>query len=127
MLLIGGIAVLILMCIQMMNTDNIYSIEGNFQELSFARNENNTGPVMRLYAFSVEDTLWENMKQHADLLPHSKYGTTEVYYFLAEDEEAPIELNLKDSKESLFNKNMCLAYAKKDGMGRIKITRYPFR
>lgn len=113
--------------VNLMMTENINSIEGNFEELAFERNENNTGPIHRLYAFSVSDTLWENMQKHADLLPHTKYGTTEVFYFVNLDVTIPINLILKDSKASSFDKSSCVAYLKKDGMGSIKIERFPFK
>lgn len=107
-------------------TDNINTIEGDFKELAFTRNENNTGPVHRLYAFSLQDTLWKNMQEHADLLPHTKYGITEVYYFVNSHQETPIELNLTESKASVFDKENCVAYIKKDGMGTINLQKYPF-
>ncbi|MFQ3214309.1 MAG: hypothetical protein ACJAT1_001823 [Marivirga sp.] len=124
-LLITGFMVAILL--NVIFTENINSIDGGFEELAFTRNENNTGPVHRLYAFSVQDTLWENIQQHADLLAHTKYGTTEVYYFVNSDQAIPIALNLENSQNSNFDKAACIGYIKKGGMGNLSLKRYPFK
>ena len=107
-------------------SDNIHQIEGDFKELAFVRNENNTGPVKRLYAFSLSDTLWSNMEKHAALLPHTKYGTTEVFYCLAQDKPAEVTLKLNNSKGSDFGGAKCIAYVKIDGMGKLQFERFPF-
>lgn len=121
--IIGFISAIV---INMLMTDTIHSIDGGFEEMAFTRNENNTGPVHRLYAFSLADTLWKNMQQHADLLPHTKYGSTEVYYFVNPDKTSPIKLDLKNSANSAFDKGACVAYLKKDGMGKVSLQRFPF-
>ncbi len=99
-------------------------MEGEFKKLAFERNENNTGPVHRAYAFSVSDTLWQQIKQHADLLPHSKYGTTEVFYLLNSTEA--VSLQLKMGKAEIEDAPY-IAYVKKDGMGSLTIKRFPTR
>ncbi|TFV93066.1 hypothetical protein E4S40_12420 [Algoriphagus kandeliae] len=55
--------------------------EGKYEEIGFYRNENNTGPVKRIYAIHIldEDPNW--MKEFGEALPHTKYGTTSVYFF----------------------------------------------
>jgi hypothetical protein len=55
--------------------------EGKYEELGYFRNENNTGPVVRVLAVRVldEDLGW--MKEFGDAQPHSKYGRTLVLYF----------------------------------------------
>lgn len=58
-----------------------------FEELGFYRNENNTGPVLRLYAYRALTSDPAVMKEFADLLPHTKYGRTLVFFF----EEAVID------------------------------------
>ena len=45
-------------------------------------NENNTGPVIRLYAVEVKDTLVAEYTAYGDFMPHTKYGRTTVYFFL---------------------------------------------
>lgn len=106
-------------------TENINSLEGGFEELAFERNGNNTGPVQRVYAFSVEDTLWSEMNKHADLLPHTKYGTTEVYYFLKDETtKSELKLSLKGINQTVQSK--CIAHFIKDGQARIDFKKHPF-
>ncbi|ADR23053.1 hypothetical protein MATR_30980 [Marivirga tractuosa] len=106
-------------------TENINSLEGNFKELAFERNKNNTGPVHRVYVYSIEDTLWSEMKKHADLLPHTKYGTTEVFYFL-ENSVSDFQLTLSIKGVNLEAHPYCIAYAVKDGQSRLKFDQDPF-
>jgi uncharacterized protein YxeA len=106
-------------------SENINSLEGDFQELAFIRNENNTGPVHRIYAYSLKDTLWSEMRKHAELLPHTKYGTTEVYYFKAEDFQKSI-LNLSMDGINKEAQSFCIGYAKIDGQSRVMFTEHPF-
>jgi len=102
------------------------NLEGGFKELDFARNENNTGPIHRAYVYEVADTLWEQMKLHTDLLPHSKYGTTEVFYFLPNQFNGTIEL--KNGEVNLLgnNQDAYLSHTVKNGMGKIQSERNPF-
>jgi hypothetical protein len=56
--------------------------EGKYQEVGFLRNENNTGPVVRVYAIRVldrKDDSW--MNEFGTLQPHTKYGRTLVFFF----------------------------------------------
>ena len=59
----------------------VKDLTGNFKETAFYRNENNTGPILRFYAVSVSDTLYQQMIEYGNLMPHTKYGTTKVYFF----------------------------------------------
>jgi hypothetical protein len=56
-------------------------LPGNFQEVATYRNENNMGPIVRVFAVTVADTLWTEMRQYGDLMPYTKYGNTKVYFF----------------------------------------------
>ncbi len=57
----------------------------DFEELGFYRNENNTGPVLRIYAIrSLHDSSPEYMREFADAQPHTKYGRTLVFFFSPE-------------------------------------------
>lgn len=60
---------------------SVSDLKGNFKELATYRNENNTGPIVRIYAVSVEGSEWEEMKKYGDLMPYTKYGSTTVYFF----------------------------------------------
>ncbi len=125
-IIIGAIILIALMIYSMFAEENIHDLKGDFKEVAFTRNENNTGPVVRIYAFTVADTLWSTMKEHTNLLPHTKYGTTEAYYFLNSD-IAPESVNLKHPKIAFEFESYCIAKTVKDGMGNVKIFPYPFR
>jgi hypothetical protein len=125
-ILVVSVFIISIIIYSLFTSENINSLEGDFQELAFMRNENNTGPVQRVYAYSLNDTLWSEMEKHADLLPHTKYGTTKVYYFLVEDfGNSVVKLSMSGiNKEA---EPYCIAYAQKDGQSRIQFVRYPFR
>jgi hypothetical protein len=120
-----SVIIISLIFYSLFSTETINSLKGGFKELAFVRNENNTGPIIRIYAFSVEDTLWTEMQKHADLLPHTKYGTTEVYYFL-NDDSLDAELKLNMSGLSQEAKPKCLFRAIKDGQSRLEYIKNPF-
>ena len=101
-------------------------LKGNFQEVAAYRNENNTGPVVRIYAVTVADTLWREMQQYGALMPYTKYGNTKVYFFRASQPAPtavqPGALNF----DARFRQN-CLAKYEKEVMGNVTLQRYPFR
>lgn len=66
--------------------------EGKYEEIGYYRNENNTGPVVRVMAVRVLDRDEKWMKAFADSQPHSKYGRTQVFFF-SEDVSGNIALN----------------------------------
>lgn len=110
----------------LLTSENINSLKGGFQELAFMRNGNNIGPIHRVYAYSINDTLWSEMEKHADLLPHTKYGSTEVYYFLSDEfTNSDVKLRMKGIGQEA--QAYCIAYASIDGQSRIKFIKYPFR
>ncbi|MHC2992027.1 hypothetical protein OB13_10670, partial [Pontibacter sp. HJ8] len=55
---------------------SVDDLKGDFKEVAFYRNENNTGPIVRIYAVTVADTLWKEMQAYGDYMPHTKYGNT---------------------------------------------------
>jgi len=61
----------------------IEDLKGGFVERAKYRNENNTGPIQRIYAVTVKDTAGANLIEYGNLMPHSKYGNTKVYFFAA--------------------------------------------
>lgn len=65
--------------------------EGKLVEVGFYRNENNTGPVVRVYAVKVIDADRETMRAFADAQPHTKYGRTMVFFF---SDEIPKKMDL---------------------------------
>ena len=99
--------------------------KGDFKELAFYRNEQNTGPVMRIYAVSVNDTLWTEMEAYGKTMPHNKYGNTKVYYFLKQH-PMPGSLSPADgSFDKTFNEH-CVAKFEKGAMGQTVLVKFPF-
>ncbi|MFC3415559.1 hypothetical protein [Algoriphagus hitonicola] len=66
---------------------NLNQFEGKLEEMDFYRNENNTGPVLRIYAVKVYEADQEMMQEYAKLMPHTKYGRTMVFFFSDKIEE----------------------------------------
>lgn len=66
--------------------------DGKYEEIGFYRNENNTGPVLRIFAVRVLDPDPSWMEDFADAQPHTKYGKTLVFFF-SEKLSQPIELS----------------------------------
>lgn len=104
----------------------VSNLKGDFQEIALYRSENNTGPVVRVYAVTVADTLWREMQQYGDFMPHTKYGNTKVYFFRAGQ---PVPSALQPGAvnfDVVFNQN-CLAKYEKEVMGNVTFQRHPFR
>ena len=100
-------------------------LKGNFKETAVYRNENNTGPIMRIYAVTVQGNPWEEMQKYGDMMPYTKYGSTKVYFF-PENMPAPKKLVPDEPNfETEFNEN-CLAVYEKDGSGQVKFLKAPF-
>lgn len=105
---------------------SVDDLEGDFKEVAFYRNENNTGPVVRIYAVTTSDTLWQQMRQYGDYMPHTKYGNTKVYFFL---KNSPVPANLQPGSqnfEARFQEFVVARY-EKDAMGQVSFVHYPFR
>jgi hypothetical protein len=100
-------------------------LKGNFKETAVYRNENNTGPIVRVYAVSVAGSPWEEMQQYGDMMPYTKYGSTKVYFF---DETKPAPTTVTPGSINFnaeFNSN-CLAVYEKDPSGQVSFRRAPF-
>ncbi|WP_192822008.1 hypothetical protein [Rufibacter sp. LB8] len=101
-------------------------LPGQFEEVALYRNENNTGPIQRIYAATVTDTLWDQMQAYGDFMPHTKYGTTKVYFFL-KGQPAPTEVFPGEQNfDQQFNQH-CLAVYEKDAMGQTRVVQWPFK
>lgn len=100
-------------------------LNGDFKEVAFYRNENNTGPIVRLYAVTVADTLWQEMRQYGDYMPHTKYGTTRVYFFR---KGSPVPEKLFPGEENFDPKlnAYCLGSYEKDAMSQVSFKKDPF-
>lgn len=104
---------------------NPNTLSGNFTEVAMYRNPNNTGPVVRIFAVTVEDTLWEEMRQYGEMMPYTKYGTTTVFFFRA-GEAYPREIQESDPYFDQTFQSACLGRYHKDAMANATLTRYPF-
>ncbi len=124
-ILIAGLLIIGVMIWNVITEPGIKDLRGNFKEVAYVRNEQNTGPVIRIYAVTVEGEPWEEMKHYGDYMPHTKYGTTRIYFFPA-DKPYPKELMLGDNNISETLEKNCRAIYEKDGMSQVKFERYPY-
>ena len=99
-------------------------LPGNFQEVAAYRNENNTGPITRVYAVTVADTLWREMRQYGDLMPYTKYGNTRVYFF-RQGQPVPKVVQPGDVNFDAQLNQYCLAKYEKEVMGNVSFRRFP--
>ncbi|WP_018477090.1 hypothetical protein [Pontibacter roseus] len=105
---------------------SVDDLKGDFKEVAFYRNENNTGPIVRIYAVTVSDTLWQEMQQYGEYMPHTKYGNTQVYFFL-DGQPAPKQVEPGQQNFDQQYQPYTLARYEKDAMGQESFKRYPFR
>ncbi|GAB3259314.1 hypothetical protein GCM10027347_22810 [Larkinella harenae] len=104
----------------------IDDLEGTYKEVAMYRNENNTGPIVRIYAVTVSDTTrWDDMKKYGDLMLYTKYGTTKVYFFPA-NKPAPTQLSPGQPNFDQQYEAYCLAMYEKDAMSQVTFRKKPF-
>ncbi|WP_375435023.1 hypothetical protein [uncultured Hymenobacter sp.] len=100
-------------------------LPGEFQEVAMVRNENNTGPVVRIYAVTIGDTSrWQEMQQYGALMPYTKYGSTKVFFF-AKGGPSPTLLQLKQPHFTSALNRYCLASYEKDVMSKVTFLKHP--
>ncbi|WP_194972485.1 hypothetical protein [Aquiflexum lacus] len=104
----------------------VSDLEGEYIEMAKYRNENNTGPVIRLYAVYSKDTLWNEMKEYGDFMPHTKYGNTKVFFFMDKSATPDKLRSTEPYFDSSFQDN-CVAQYEKTAMGEVRFKKYPFR
>lgn len=95
----------------------IGDLKGSYEEVAFYRNENNTGPIVRIYAVTVGDTLWDEMEKYGAFMPHSKYGNTKVYFF--QESNYPQQVFPGEENFDAQYRDECLAIYEKDAMGKV--------
>ena len=103
----------------------VQDLEGDFKRVAFYRNENNTGPVERVYAVTVADTLWGEMEKYGAYMPHTKYGSTKVYFFLEKD-PAPTTLQAGQENFDPEFKKYVIARYEKEAMGQVSFIKNPY-
>ena len=122
-----GIAIALLLIVIMiwssLKGSGFEGLSVKFEEQNFVRNENNTGPVIRRYLVTISDTLWDDLESYGNLMPYSKLGMTEVYYFL-EGSDFHQSLNLKGEPfAKSFQSNLVAVYSK-NNMGTVNLKKY---
>ena len=105
---------------------NVNDLKGNFKEVAVYRNENNTGPIVRVYAVTVKDSLWGEMEKYGELMPYTKYGSTTVYFF-QEGKPVPKKLVAGENDFDISIKQNCLAQYNKDANGQVSFVKNPFK
>ena len=73
---------------------SIRDVAGDFEEVAFVRNEQNKGGIVRIYAFTVSDTIHADYLACGNLLPHNEYGSVTMAYFFETGKPAPTKLLL---------------------------------
>jgi hypothetical protein len=108
------------------NTLGINDLDGNLKEIAFIRNEQNTGPIVRVYAVIIDEENWESMEQYGNYMPHNKYGTTRIYFFLSNN---PYRGKLQIEGENIEKsyQKECIALFEKNGMSQTSLVKYPFQ
>ena len=125
-ILVASVLIVIAIVWNTITEPGIKDLKSEFKEVAFIRNEQNTGPVIRIYAVSLKTENWEEMKQYGNYMPHTKYGTTRIYFFL-NNSDIPEELNFGDVNIPERYKKNCIAIYEKDGMSQSSIRKYPFQ
>jgi len=100
-------------------------LQGGFREVAMYRNENNTGPIVRVYAVTVEDKLSKDMTSYGDLMPYTKYGSTTVYFFDAA-KSYPQNLTATEPHFGAEFAPNCIAVYRKDANGQVSLDKKPF-
>lgn len=103
----------------------ITDLQGNFKEVAFIRNEQNSGPVNRIYAVTVNGEYWKEMEQYGNYMPHTKYGITRIYFF-SNKKQYPTKLILSDNNIGDSFKENCIGIYEKNGMSQVALRKYPF-
>ena len=99
--------------------------DGKYKELGNYRNENNTGPVVRIYAVKALDRSKDWMREYGDAMPHTKYGRTVVFFFNGEIDQE-IDLSPTDPYFVQGMQPYVIATYQKSPMGEVSFTEgYP--
>jgi len=108
-----------------LNQPGVEDMKAGFKEIVKYRNANNTGPVQRIYVVTVKDSVWKEMEDYGNLMPHTKYGNTKVYFFM---ENANVPKTLEPGEVNFdpqYNKS-CIALFEKSAMSQVAFNKYPF-
>lgn len=109
-----------------LSAPGVNDLPGNFREIDAWQNENNTGPVNRVYIVTVSDTLWRSMEDYGNYMPYSKLGTTNVYFFL-EDQPYPSKITPGEVPFSAVYQKACVGRYYMNHMKVLQMIKHPFR
>lgn len=104
----------------------INELKSNFKEVAFIRNEQNTGPVIRIYAVVMDTEDRNEIELYGNYMPHTKYGTTKVYFFLS-NKPYPKSLKFGDINIEDEYKANCVAIYEKNGMSQSAVILNPYK
>ena len=105
------------------NQPGVNDLKGGFEEVASYRNENNTGPIIRVYAVTVADPAHTEMEAYGNFMPHTKYGNTKVYFF-PKGKSVPKEVFPgEENIPAEFQQNIIAEY-EKDAMGNVRFKQY---
>jgi len=108
------------------NQPGIGNMKAGFKEIVKYRNANNTGPVQRIYVVTVKDSVWKEMEDYGNLMPHTKYGSTKVYFFMESDHIPKVLQPGEVNFDPQFNK-YCIALYEKSAMSKVVFNKHPFK
>ncbi|MBO9675061.1 MAG: hypothetical protein J7577_16555 [Sphingobacteriaceae bacterium] len=122
----AGVLILIFFMVKdVFDQPGFEDMKAGFKEIAKYRNANNTGPVQRIYVVTVKDSVWKEMEDYGNLMPHTKYGNTKVYFFMQNGKVPktlqPGEVNF----DPAFNKN-CIALYEKSAMSQVAFNKHPY-
>ncbi|MEH3114722.1 hypothetical protein [Pedobacter terrae] len=124
--LVAGVLVLIFFMVKdIFDQPGINDMKAGFKEVIKYRNDNNTGPIQRVYVVTVKDSIWKEMEDYGNLMPHTKYGNTKVYFFM---HHANIPQSLQPGTvnfDPAFNKD-CIALYEKSAMSQVAFNKHPY-
>lgn len=108
------------------NQTNFKNLKGGFSQKASYRNDNNTGPIQRIYVVTVKDSLAAQLLAYGNLMPHNKYGNTKVYYFLS-NSNYPTEIYPGKQNFNQKYNEFCFALYEKSAIGNIALVNFPFK
>lgn len=125
-LMLAVIVIMTWIIVDTITQPGVSDLEGEYVETAFYRNENNTGPIIRIYVVYTSDTAWSEMKAYGGFMPHTKYGNTKVYFFNSKEDSPKIiqpEIPYFDPRLNEY----CIGMYEKSAMGQENFIRYPFK
>lgn len=74
---------------------SLKDIPGGFEEVAFARNEQNKGGIIRVYAVTVNDIEQAKYSEAAELFPTNDYNSVTRIFFFDKNKPYPTALSVE--------------------------------